>query len=192
MKRKLAFLLAVVMLQCLGLTACGDDSEKDSGKGGDTTATVAADEGTTTTTAAETLMEVPALTYFKQSEVEGNADYAAFNLVFVQQDSGSASMQEGVIFNQEPAAGTQVKAGSTVTLYVHAPQGTISLSPDVHITGLHKDEARRLLEEAGFNVVEAYRSSDTVEVDCVISLSLNPTTEHPAGTYVTMTISTGA
>lgn len=183
MKRKLAFFLAIVMLLCLGLTACGgDEAKKDDDKGGDS-------QPATTT---EALMEVPALTYFTQEELEGNEEYAAFKLVFVQEDSGSKSMREGVIFKQEPAEGTLVKAGATITLYAHSSKPNISLSPDVHITGMHKDEARQALEAAGFTVLEAYRSSDTIPADHVISLSLNPTQEHPAGTHVTMTISTGA
>ena len=186
MKRKLAFLLAMVMMLCLCLTACGgDESEKDSDKSGDK----GGDSTPATTT--EALIEVPALTFFKQDEIEGNQDYASFNVVFVQEDSGSKTMQEGVIFKQEPEAGTMVKAGATITLYAHAPKANISLSPDVHITGMHKDEARQALEAAGFTVLEAYRSSDTIPADHVISLSLNPTAEHPPGTHVTMTVSTG-
>lgn len=187
MKRKLAFFLAIVMLLCLGLTACGgEEAKKEDGKGGDK----GGDSQPATTT--EALMEVPALTYFTQEELEGNEEYAAFKLVFVQEDSGSKSMREGVIFKQEPAEGTLVKAGATITLYAHSSKPNISLSPDVNITGMHKDEARQALEAAGFTVLEAYRSSDTIPADHVISLSLNPTQEHPAGTHVTMTISTGA
>lgn len=185
MKRKLAFFLAIVMLLCLGLTACGGDEKKDSGKDDDK----GGDSQPATTVAQQ--IRVPQFVYFTQDEVEGNADYAAFNLVFVQEDSGSKSMTEGVIFKQEPTVDTLVPAGATITLYVHTPHPPISLSPDVHITGLHKDEARELLEEAGFYVIEAQRSDDTVPVDHVISLSLNPTEEHPYGTYVTMTVSTG-
>ena len=131
------------------------------------------------------------LTFFKQDEIEGNAEYAAFNLVFVQGDSGSKSMQEGVIFKQEPAEGTQVKAGATITLYVHVPTPNISLSPDVHITGMHKDEARQALEAAGFTVLEAYRSSDTIPADHVISININKGQAYPYGTEVTMVVSTG-
>ena len=87
MKRKLAFFLAIVMMLCLCLTACGgEESKKDSDKSGDK----GGDSQPATTT--EALIEVPALTFFKQDEIEGNQDYASFNVVFVQGDSGSKTM----------------------------------------------------------------------------------------------------
>ena len=151
MKRKLAFLLAMVMMLCLCLTACGgDESKKDSDKDGDK----GGNSQPATTT--EALIEVPALDHFLLSEIEANAEVKDnFTIIYLYEDAGDRFMSEGEIFKQEPAAGTKVKKGATVTLYVNSvTPKDCSLPADAVIEGAHKNDVRKLLQDNGFTVKE--------------------------------------
>ena len=188
MKRKLAFFLAIVMMLCLCLTACGgDESKKDSDKDGDK----GGNSQPATTT--EALIEVPALDHFLLSEIEANAEVKDnFTIIYLYEDAGDRFMSEGEIFKQEPAAGTKVKKGAPVTLYVNSvTPKDCSLPADAVIEGAHKNDVRKLLQDNGFTVKEIISGGTNVPADCVISINIAPGKSYPYGTAVTMVVSTG-
>jgi beta-lactam-binding protein with PASTA domain len=80
----------------------------------------------------------------------------------------SATVPDGVVISQDPAAGSSVLEGSTVNLVVSSGAALIAAVPDV--VGLHKGIAEGAIFGAGFAIGSVTRqSSDTVSADYVIS-----------------------
>lgn len=190
MKRKMAFLLALVMFVCVCFTACGDDTKnkkepleelKEDLQGG-------------LMIPMETIhkIEVPRfIGKMYYAEVENVEEYDHnFNLQIKWVDANDPSCKKGEIFKQDPAAGERVKKGATITLYVNNTPKSC-LDKDAVIEGAHKNDVRKLLQDAGFTVNEIVNSSDMVEADRVISIDIEKGEIYPYGTAVTMVVSTG-
>ena len=185
MKRKIAFLLVLVLLLCVGFTACGDDSVADKKK-------TTKPSATTATTVPEVVVpKFIGMMYL--AEVENNMEYDHnFNFQIKWEDARNADCKTGEIFKQIPAAGKSVKKGTTVTLYVNnATPKDIQLDVRVTAEGMHKNDMRKWLQDAGFMVKEIVNSSATIAADHVISINITPGQDYPYGTEVTMVISSG-
>ena len=113
-----------------------------------------------------------------------------FNLQIKWVDANDPSCKKGEIFKQDPAAGERVKKGATITLYVNNTPKSC-LDKDAVIEGAHKNDVRKVLQDAGFTVNEIVNSSDMVEADRVISIDIEKGEIYPYGTAVTMVVSTG-
>jgi beta-lactam-binding protein with PASTA domain/tRNA A-37 threonylcarbamoyl transferase component Bud32 len=93
---------------------------------------------------------------------------------------------EGTILSQDPTGGTSMDVGEEVSVVVSSGQVEV---PDV--AGQSEDEARQVLEEAGFTVQTQEVASDSVEVGAVISQSPEAGEAAAAGSGVTLAVSTG-
>lgn len=127
------------------------------------------------------------------TDIEGNLEYSQkYDLKIKWEDANNPDVKKGEVYKQEPAYGKTVKKGATVTLYVNmATPKDITLDVRAEIEGAHKNDVRKLLQDAGFVVNEIISSSDTVEADHVISVNINKGQTYPYGTKVTMVVSTG-
>ncbi len=92
----------------------------------------------------------------------------------------------GQVAKQDPAAGTTVNEGTTVTFYLSlGPEST----PIPDVEGMSESEARSRLSNAGFSVSVQYDYSDTVSQGKVISQSKTGTADK--GSTITITVSQG-
>ena len=200
MKRKMAFLLALVMFVCVCFTACGDDTKRKKETLKDLQEEIEDleeewEEGLQggIMFPMETIYKIEVPRFIGKmyyDEIDGAQKYREFTLKIKWEDANSPDVKKGEVFKQDPAAGEWVEPGATVTLYVNsAPQSR--LDEDAVIEGAHKNDVRQLLQDAGFVVNEIISSSDTVEADRVISISIEKGEIYPYGTAVTMVVSTG-
>lgn len=193
MKRCIALLLALALLFCL--TACGEDvapdKDKNTDKVSDTKASSSDNDGIYQKVEEITVDKFIGKNYY--AEIEGVAEYQdkyTFNLVW--EDANNPEIKKGEVFKQEPAAGKTVKKGGTVMLYINSPVSKyIQLDARVTAEGMHKNDMRKLLVDAGFGVKEIVNSSATVPADHVISINIIPGQAYAYGTEVTMTVSSG-
>ena len=90
---------------------------------------------------------------------------------------------------QDPAAGTEVREGSTVTVTISGGPGEV---PVPAVEGESREDAQRALEDAGFKVKVEEEFSDDVPEGDVISSSPEGGTQATKGRTVTITVSQGA
>jgi serine/threonine-protein kinase len=94
----------------------------------------------------------------------------------------------GTVIREAPSPGTSAAKGSTVRLTVSEGPGTKQV-PDV--TGRPRQEARRILIRAGFQVTEQPTPSATVPADHVVSTNPPALTQLQLGSVVTLDVSSG-
>ena len=129
---------------------------------------------------------VPDLSGMTASEAE--AALAKYNLVSKAGDGVySSDVEVGKVAQQDPAAGTSVKAGDTVTYQLSLGPETVDV-PDV--TGESESAATSDLKAAGFAVSSQTAESDSVDKGYVIKQS--PTGSAEKGSTVTITVSSGS
>jgi serine/threonine-protein kinase len=100
----------------------------------------------------------------------------------------SDTAPKGQVTGQDPAGGSRVPKGSTVTLTVSSGPGTARV-PD--LTNQPRSAARKALTDLGFKVGEERQSSDTVTENHVIGTRPDVGTELDRGTTVTLLLSSG-
>ena len=110
---------------------------------------------------------------------------------FVVQSSYEASdeMESGKIIGQDPAAGSQIPTGYTITLRVSSGSGNIEV-PD--LSNKTAAEAKVALEDMGLQINLSNGTSDSVPTGSVISQSPEAGSKVEPGTTVLVVISTGA
>jgi beta-lactam-binding protein with PASTA domain len=123
-----------------------------------------------------------------QSAVDATATLVEAGFDVAERAEPSDDVAEGVAIGTEPAAGTQVPAGSTVTLLVSTGPSTVEV-PDV--AGQPLDDAVAELEELGFTTSIEEQVSDEVEEGLVISTNPLAGTQVAPGTQVVVVVSTG-
>ena len=98
--------------------------------------------------------------------------------------------KEGTFTHADPDSGTSVPKGSTVTVYFSDGPDSTDV-PDV--SNRSQDEARQMLEDAGFKVASATRTEDSpkVEQDRVTRTDPAAGTSADEGTLITLYISSG-
>ncbi|HLU75870.1 MAG TPA: Stk1 family PASTA domain-containing Ser/Thr kinase [Nonomuraea sp.] len=97
----------------------------------------------------------------------------------------ASSQPEGKVFRTDPKAGTSVKKGDTVTLFI--PKEAVAV-PSVQ--GMTEEEARRALEEAGFKVKVVTQPSDQAQ-GTVIQQNPAPDAKLQPNMTVTLVVSEG-
>ena len=130
---------------------------------------------------------VPDLTNMTPTEAQN-----ALTAVGLKAETGdgvnSSDIENGHVAQQEPAAGTEAKAGDTVVYH-------LSLGPEEvvvpSVTGDTEESATSTLESEGFTVKVSYSSSSSVAEGRVISTSPSSGTSVEKGSTVTITVSTG-
>ena len=100
-----------------------------------------------------------------------------------------STKDENIVLKTDPKAGTKISSGSTVILYVSEGASGINV-PDV--TGKTQAEAKSTLEQKGFKVTVVSSSDNTgVKAGCVASQSPEGGGSAPAGSEITITVSSG-
>lgn len=94
---------------------------------------------------------------------------------------------QGTVLEQDPAAGTKVDKGSTVSIVVAAGVEQVSVPG---VVGRDVDTARSRLEGAGFTVTTVSQASDQ-PAGTVIDQSPAANTQVDAGSTITLTVSDG-
>jgi eukaryotic-like serine/threonine-protein kinase len=105
-----------------------------------------------------------------------------------RQEVANDQVKPGLVFEQSPASGERVSKGSTVTLKVSAgaPQADV---PDV--VGRNIDDAKDVIETAGFTVQQQPRADDSAPKGEVLDQSPKGGTKADSGTAVTLVVSSG-
>ena len=184
--------------QSLGAHYVGESSSTEYAKGLVMTQSIDAgslvDPNTTvdyvlSTGSAQTLT-VPDLSNKTQEEAQ-NALTSMGLLVSVDTSRYSDTFEEGRVINTNPGAGSAVKAGDTVTIFISQGQeaGQVQV-PEVE--GHYASEASELLGTLGLYVYLTEVNSDTVEKGVVISQDIPAGTSVSTGSAITLTVSAGS
>ena len=132
-------------------------------------------------------VKVPDLTNKTPSEAE--SALAAVGLKARNGDSvESDDVAVGYVATQEPAAGSDAKAGDTITYHLSSGKGKADV-PDV--TEMTEERASEVLKEAGFKVNTQEQPSSSVPEGRVISQS-PANSKADKGSTVTIVVSSGA
>lgn len=102
----------------------------------------------------------------------------------------SDEVEEGQVYDCKPGAGEQVKAGSTVTIYVSAG-GTVVEKQVPNLCDRHEDSAKDRLDAAGLKGDRREEYSFDVEKGYVIRQSPEAGETVPEGTTITYYVSLG-
>ena len=145
------------------------------------------------------LIAVPnLLTMNYDKDVVDNKDYDAFEFKITKHADNSGNYEDGEIIDQDPTAGTKVKAGSTITLTVITTESsssdsnessTITVPSD--LVGKTYEDAQSAVRAAGLNAVRSEQSSDSVQAGYVISTDPAGGTKVAANSSVTIVVSSG-
>ena len=99
----------------------------------------------------------------------------------------SDTVATGCVIGSDPAEGTAVAAGTTVTLYISSGStGATVTVPDV--TGYDQSTAMSILDEYGLTYTATTGYDSNYEVGQVIAISPGAGTAVPAGSSITLTI----
>jgi serine/threonine-protein kinase len=108
-----------------------------------------------------------------------------FKVAYVRDTSDKP---RNTVTGQDPQGGTSAEEGATVTL-------TVSDGPPLQkvpeVVGKGRREARRLLQDAGFEVQEGSVPSATVKINRVISQNPSASSTAESGSVVTLEVSAG-
>lgn len=97
--------------------------------------------------------------------------------------------EPGIVFAQEPPAGSELEPGNEVTIFIVAALQTLQVPT---VVGLVHTDANDQLTSLGFAVSIERQESDVVELDNVIQQSLNPGQEVNVGADIILIVSSGA
>jgi eukaryotic-like serine/threonine-protein kinase len=121
-----------------------------------------------------------------QAESELVLKRAGLSTDVVLKESDTAA--KGTVTGQDPAGGSRVPKGSTVTLTVSSGPGTARI-PD--LTGQPRSAARKALTDLGFKILEEQATSDSVKENRVIATRPAVGEELDKGADVTLVLSSG-
>lgn len=96
---------------------------------------------------------------------------------------------EGYVFKQNPAAGSKIKLGGKLTLWISSGEKVTEV-PEVK-AGENKDIVRARLEQADFVVEQVLEASDEFDADTVIKTVPAYPNKVPSGSTIQMFVSTG-
>ena len=110
-------------------------------------------------------------------------------------DVTSAEVERGKAVSSNPAAGTSVSAGDTITVSFSSGAATQAPTSPVtipkNLNGKTVEDATADLKKLGLNVTVDYKSSDKVDANKVIGTSPKAGDQVPAGSTVNLTVSSG-
>ncbi|MBQ6947051.1 MAG: PASTA domain-containing protein, partial [Clostridia bacterium] len=126
-------------------------------------------------------------------EIKNNSAYSGkYKFNVIEEDANDPSRDVGEVFKQSPAFGSTVKKGATITLYVNNDTpDDVTLDIKTVVVGKHRDEVRKLLQDAGLRVQEKLASHDSIAKDHVIEVDIEMGKSYPYGKLVTVTVSSG-
>ena len=132
-------------------------------------------------------VEVPnfaGLNYYTQ--IENEKEYTDLFKFEIRFDENSA-LEDGSVIDQDPAASSMVKKGSTITLTI-AQKDTIQL--DTSILGMTEERAKNYLNSRGIIASVVTEYSDSVTPGCVIKTSPEVPTSVKIGSEIVLYIAT--
>ena len=126
-------------------------------------------------------------------EIKNNPAYSGkYKFNVVEEDANDPSRDVGEVFKQSPAFGSTIKKGATITLYVNNDTpDDVTLDIKTVVVGKHRDEVRKLLQDAGLRVQEKLASHESIAKDHVIEVDIEMGKSYPYGKLVTVTVSSG-
>ena len=129
---------------------------------------------------------------FSQSSTEAavRKKLEALGLVLSSKTDTDSTLPAGNVTKQRPTAGTQVKKGSTVTVWFSAGPQSVTVPT---VKGMTQDEARKALEAAGFEVGSSTQTEDSTDVakDHVTRTDPDAGTSAEKGSTILLYISSG-
>lgn len=129
---------------------------------------------------------VPAVTGLSQSEAE--AQIKALGLETSIQQEYSDIVGIGKVISVDPAEGTQLSVGQTVTLVVSLGEENKQV-PVPSVTGMTEADAKKKLNDSGFQVnVETTTEANSASEGCVAYQSVSAGTEVDPGTTITIRV----
>ena len=128
---------------------------------------------------------VPDVQYRNEQDARNMLGDKNLNVTVLNEESRDVS--PGCVIRQEPAAGTSVPAGTTVTVYVSS--GFTVSAP--YVTGMEEQEAREEITAAGLVPNVCYESSSTVNSGYVIRQTPAAGTSCSQNDTVTIVVSKG-
>ena len=128
---------------------------------------------------------VPDVQYRNEQDARNMLGDKNLNVTVLNEESRDVS--PGCVIRQEPAAGTSVPAGTTVTVYVSS--GFTVSAP--YVTGMEEQEAREEITAAGLVANVCYESSSTVNSGYVIRQTPAAGTSCSQNDTVTIVVSKG-
>lgn len=138
---------------------------------------------------SETLT-VPELANVSQEDAQKALTSMGLQVV-VDNSRYSDTVQAGYVITSNPGAGSGVKAGDSVTLYVsQGPEASMVEVPDVR--NHYVDDASTVLTSLGLYVYITEVEDANVEKGLVISQDVEPGSSVSTGTAVTITVSVGS
>ena len=134
--------------------------------------------------------EMPDLAEKELNLAKHTLDQLDLDLDIRTEEEENEDVPSGYVIRHEPASGTALNEGQTVTLYVSTgPKSTtVTLIPYI---GQTYELAAKELTEAGLNVFRRDVYDDTVPEGIVIDQSIKASTEVSQGASITLTVSKG-
>lgn len=138
---------------------------------------------------AETLT-IPSMVNVSQNDAETALNSMGLK-VNVDNTRYSETVAEGYVITTNPGAGSNVKAGDAITIYVSQGKEVSSITvPDV--TGHYVEDASQALNNLGLYVYITEMTSSTVEKGLVMYQDIESGSSVQTGTTVTITVSAGS
>ena len=152
--------------------------------------TVREGQGVTLTVSLGTqYVTVPDLTNYVQTDAEQQLKALGVSVLVTQ--AVDTSVASGAVIRTDPAAGTQVAAGSTVILYISRPQvSTTTKVPS--LTGMSVDDARTLLVQNHLGLGSRSEEYSDQPAGTVLSQSPAAGTTAKLNSRVNVVVSAGA
>lgn len=132
-------------------------------------------------------IEVPNVVGMERSEAEQAIRNAGFEVGTISSVK-SDTVEKNHIVSQDPEKGTRRAKNSKINLTVSSGKDTIEV-PDV--VGQTEEDARRTLEDRGFQVSTRTENSETVEENHVISTNPTAKSQVSPGSIITLIVSSG-
>jgi serine/threonine-protein kinase len=131
-------------------------------------------------------VKVPNVVGVQQAEAELTLKHKGLSTDVTPHES--ADKPKGTVIGQDPAGGSRIPKGDTVTLVVSAGPGQAEI-PD--LAGRPRSAALKKLKALGFNPVEQRTTSDTIKQNHVIETRPGSGEQRDKGSTVVVVISSG-
>ena len=136
-----------------------------------------------------TEIQLPDVVKQNVATAEGLLNMQGIQLNIEKKEEDSLEIDAGCIIRMEPAGGSTVKTGDTVTLYVSTGPKIVKMP---NVEGKDIEAALEMLDYAGFTDIDytTYVDSDEPENE-VVTQSVNANEEIPINTKIVLTLSKG-
>lgn len=130
------------------------------------------------------------LTGMTQADAEAALSNVGLSASVQLQESDT---EEGKVVTVSPAEGSEVAAGSTVTLYVSKGKSSSTATINVpNVIGLSEASAKAAFDAVGLSYTTVTAESDSITEGNVVSTNPSAGTAVASGTTITLTISSGS